>query len=95
MNNHYETMVTVREFIRQPFTLLGGYPRVLFMSDGECLCRQCAKDNYRLISEATRDRDCSGWCAELVDVYWEGPVMNCAHCGADIESAYGDPAEQD
>lgn len=27
------------------------------------------------------------------DIYWEGPTIQCEHCNADIESAYGDPSE--
>jgi hypothetical protein len=91
MKARNEMMVAVRDYIRFPYSI-GGYPKVLVMSDGECMCAECAKDNYRLISEATRTfGDWSGWAAAGVEIYWEGPALNCANCSKDIESAYGDP----
>jgi hypothetical protein len=87
-----ETLVQVREFIRQPHTFPGCYPKVLLTADGKCLCAVCAKENYRLISEATRSGDLrSGWCAAAVDLHLEGAALSCAHCNEPIESAYGDP----
>ena len=87
-----ETMQAVKEFIRQPNAFPGGYPKALFMTDGECLCAKCAKENYRLISTALRTDDkWSGWHPFGVDIYWEGAPIICAHCGGQIESAYGEP----
>jgi hypothetical protein len=87
-----ETMLKVRQFIRQPVAWPGGYPVILLMGDGECLCADCAKENYRLISQATRagDRQ-SGWNAADTDIYWEGAPLYCAHCNKQTESAYGEP----
>lgn len=86
-----EKLVQVREFIRQPYAWPGGYPQYLVMSDGECLCQTCAKENYRLISGATRDNLRDGWQAEGVDINWESDSLYCAHCNKQIESAYGEP----
>lgn len=89
------TMANVREFIRAPYAQ-GGYPKVLVMSDGEFMCVECAKDNYRLVSEATRNGErYTGWAAAGIDVYWEGPIAFCCNCGKDIVSAYGDPEDSD
>lgn len=79
----------VREFARTPYAWPGGYPKILVMSDGECLCASCARKEYRLISLATRDGLRSGWEAEGVDIHWEGEPLTCANCNAEIESAYG------
>lgn len=67
----------------------GGYPIVWYASldgrttDADPLCAECATN--------AKDR------GELVtgcDVYWEGPSEFCAHCGAEIPSAYGDPDKE-
>lgn len=90
-----ETMQDVKEFIRAPFAFPGGYPKVLIMADGETLCATCAKSEYRLISDSTRHASRDGWQAFGVDLHMEGAPLTCAHCGAEIESAYGDPEADD
>jgi hypothetical protein len=90
-----QVMQSVREFIREPYAFPGGYPKVLIMSDSECLCAKCAKANYRLISKATRHNDRRDeWHAEGVDLHLEGPPAFCAHCNAETESAYGEPESE-
>jgi hypothetical protein len=64
---------------------------LLIMSDGECLCADCTKVNYRLISKATRDNARDGWQALQVVIHWEGDPEHCANCNAQIDSAYGNP----
>ena len=86
-----EVVQAVKEFIRNPVAWPGGYPVVLYMADGECLCSQCAKENYRLISKATRDSLRDGWKAAGTEIYWEGAPLVCANCNKEIESAYGEP----
>ncbi len=87
-----DTLREVRQFCREPFAFPGGYPRLLVMSDGECLCHICARGNYRLISAATRHpRSDRGWEVAAVDIHWEGAPESCTHCGAQIDSAYGEP----
>lgn len=81
----------VREAVRHPYAWPGGYPIYVYMTDGEMLCRDCVRSNYREISHATRHKERSGWAAAGVDVYWEGPNMFCAQCNKELESAYGDP----
>jgi hypothetical protein len=84
-----QTLEQVKQAIRQPYAWPGGYPVYTVMSDGELICPQCARANYRLIAEATRDNDRSDWEAVDVIVLWEGPAQ-CAHCCKELESAYGD-----
>jgi hypothetical protein len=77
----------------------GGYPVFYLTADGAMLCPDCA--NGENGSEA---RTCDGpddspwdrqWKIVAGDVYWEGPDEPCAHCGAAIASAYGDPDADD
>lgn len=89
-----ELLVQVREFIRQPVTFPGCYPKVLIMADSECLCAKCAKEHYRLISQATRANDRrDSWCAAGVDLHLEGQPLVCSHCNETTDSAYGEPEE--
>ena len=83
----------LQSFIRSGgYAWPGGYQCHLVMDDGEVLCVKCAHENYRLIRQAEKAyRD--SWKPLGVEVYWEGPAEQCAHCGADIPSAYGDPSE--
>jgi len=83
----------VREFARRPYAWLGGYPKILIMNDGECLCAKCARTEYRLISDATRHQLRDGWQAAALMIHWEGAPIICAHCNAEIESAYGECEE--
>lgn len=89
-----EIVQKVKEYIRNPVAWPGGYPVVLYMADGECLCSKCAKENYRLISQSTRDNARDGWQAYAVDLHMEGEPLVCAHCSTEIESAYGIPGDE-
>ncbi len=87
------TVEQVKSFIRHPYVWPGGYPLILVMNDGECLCVDCARSSFRAIVDSTKHGTRDGWAAAGVQVYWEGPVIYCANCNASIESAYGDPQE--
>ena len=93
MSKRNEVLVQVRDFARTPFAFPGGYPKVLIMADSDCLCSKCAKDNYRLISDSTRNNNRDGWGEHGFDIHWEGEPLVCANCNAEIESAYGIPEE--
>lgn len=86
-----EVVQAVKHFIRHPYAWPGGYPVVLIMADGECLCDKCAKENFRLISKSTRDKLRDGWQAAGTQIHWEGAPLACANCNKEIESAYGEP----
>ena len=64
----------------------GGYPLVYVMDDGEVLGAECMNDPSNPVHFGG-DRD--GWRVEGVGVLYEGPAVQCAHCGRTIESAYG------
>ena len=61
----------------------GGYPIIYVTKCGEVLCAECA--------EGARDNPDECDPVEGRDCYYEGPTETCANCGAEIESAYGDP----
>ena len=71
----------------------GGYPIIYITDDGATLCPACANGkNGSLASENANEVHgyrC-GWQIEGYDVFYEGPPEICAHCGIEIESAYGD-----
>lgn len=89
-----EQIAELKDFIRQPYAWPGGYPKMLILGDCETVCPSCAKENYRLISEATRLGGLKEWAVFGVGVHWEGEAIECAHCGALTESAYGVPEEE-
>jgi len=82
----------VKDAIRNPFAWPGGYPIYIVMADGELMCPDCARANYRLIVADTA-RHCRGsWQATGSMILWEG-TETCCHCGKVLESAYGDREE--
>jgi len=66
------------------FAWPGGYPLYYLDAEDAVLCRECASraNEYSVDTVAG-------------DVYWEGPPMSCGHCGKEIESAYGDPEDDE
>jgi hypothetical protein len=64
----------------------GGYPLAYWTKDGDCLCAVCATDSLIANEFTGQSEDPAVW----VEPYHEGPTMHC-NCGAEIESAYGDP----
>lgn len=75
---------------------LGGYPLRYMMQDGGDLCGACVNgengsevgSDDAVYEDGTVDPQ---WTVVSVGPYYEGPVVQCDHCNADIASAYGDP----
>ena len=84
-----------KAFIRSNgFAWPGGYPCALVMADGGCVDAQSARENFRLILQALRQRGTDlQWEPAQVIIHWEGAPRICAHSGRHIESAYGDNLE--
>jgi hypothetical protein len=81
--------VTLQEAKENPCAWPGGYPIYAILDDGEMLCHDC------LLSQPVHEGgEADGWRFEGAEVYWEGPNVQCAHCNAELESAYGDPSIQ-
>ena len=81
----------LKSVARHPFAWPGGYARRLVLDDGATLCRECVKTEYRSLYRSTRDGDKDGWSVAGEYIFWEGVAEQCVHCGATIESEYGDP----
>lgn len=86
-----ERIRQVKEYIRAPYAWPGGYTKILVMHDGEVLCSDCARADFRLIVSSTRTGARDGWQAEGVTLHQEGPALYCANCNKYIPSDYGDP----
>lgn len=67
----------------------GGYPIVYVMADGETICADCANGGSGSI--AAVDHEEKEWRIIGCNVHWEGEPETCAHCGKQVESAYGEP----
>ena len=80
----------VKQAIRQPYAWPGAYPVYVVMADGELLCPECAKHNFRQIVSATNARYNNGWKAAGAGVNWEGVGDQCCNCNKPLPSAYGE-----
>lgn len=73
----------------------GGYPIFYITADMGILCPDCVSNNIELIRDAdTQCPDDDQWRVIAVEIYEEGPSLYCDNCNAEIESAYGDPDEE-
>lgn len=59
------------------FTPFHGIPLVYVTSEDESLCVKCAHVKFKSLVG--------------FELHYEGKPIECDHCGAMIESAYGDP----
>mgnify|MGYP003575380610 CR=1 FL=1 len=73
------------------FAWPGGYPLIYVTNDGGVLCPACANGENGAKPTYEDDSPHSGWQVDAADVHYEGAPEICNHCGAEIESAYGDP----
>lgn len=80
-----------KDAIRNPYAFPGGYPKYLILDDGAALCMSCARTEWPQVCDSLRRNVADGWRADAVDINWEDPDMQCAHCSDLIESAYGEP----
>ena len=71
------------------YTLMGGYPLAYVDSNNCVLCAKCA-DEALNDPEETEDRKPLMWFIHL-----EGADVQCENCFVEIESAYGDPEEEE
>jgi uncharacterized protein (DUF58 family) len=85
ITNTHQLRATLRAGAR---TDLGVYPLYLLAADGEALCFDCVRKNYREVSAAVREHDESGWHVIGCEVNYEDDIA-CAHCYRDITPAYG------
>jgi hypothetical protein len=73
----------------------GGYPLVYLCEDNGSLCPDCANGKNGAETLGIDARDDKDWNVVSFYVHYEGPPVICDHCNAEVESAYGDPEEQE
>lgn len=79
----------VKEFIRRPFTELGGYPLFAIADDGGALCAKCCRAEWHNICDSMRSGTADGWRVDAVTINYESDIQ-CEHCHDDIDAAYLD-----
>ena len=82
--------IELRKAIRAKYAWPGGYPMALLMDDGAAVCMDCARKEYKQIAHSNRHNIRDGWKPEAAFINWEDQDCYCAHCNAQIESAYGE-----
>jgi len=65
----------------------GGHPLYYLDKDNSVLCAKCA-------NESDSEEEVPNFRPVSYAIHWEGEPMFCDGCGAEIESAYGDPYEE-
>ena len=78
----------LKRIIREPYVFPGGYPTYLITTDSACICKDCARKEFKTLMRSTLQRAGDGWQVDAIDVNYESELY-CDHCSADIESAYG------
>jgi hypothetical protein len=74
-----------------PYAWPGGYPTFFLTAEGDPLCHQCVRDNFKLVLEETRHPSpLDGWRTIGHEINYEDAALHCAHCGEQIEAAYGE-----
>lgn len=84
----------LKHYVRQPYAWPGGYEIVFVTDDGEILCHDCVRSNWRGVLDSTKHDINDGWrivrmiaeavsadCAREVD---ESLVSYCAHCNKEF-----------
>lgn len=88
-----KTIEKARQAARETYAWPGGYRLWLLMADGEAICPECARKEWRQVARATKAKPSEWpdkqWRVEDVFINWEGPSQACAHCGTYHESEYG------
>lgn len=81
------------------FGMPGRYPMIYLTADGGILCPDCAngKNGSRAADKDIDPErgDDDQWRIVAQDIFWEGRPTTCDHCEKEIESAYGDPEQED
>ena len=86
---HIKTTAQLRAILRAgPYAWPGGYPMFFVTNDGDSLCFECVRAEYRSVSYSIRHKVNDGWRVVACCVNWEDNDMICDHCGERIESAY-------
>jgi len=71
------------------FAWPGGYPILYLDKENSVLCAKCANTLDTVEEDWSDDKPTAYF------IYWEGPAEICEECNCDIESAYGNPDEEE
>lgn len=72
-----------------PYAWPGGYNTYYVAADGEPLCHDCVKNNFkRVIYETYRPRQGDMFRVVGQEINYEDDNLYCAHCEKPIEPAY-------
>ena len=77
------------------FAWPGGYPFYYVAEDGGVFCPNCVNGKNGSECIVVDDGCQSGWLVIGVDVHYEGEALRCCHCEKEIESAYGNPDDNE
>lgn len=82
-------MASARIVRRDRYAWPGGYALFVVFSDGGCACANCVCDNWHEISDATRNRDSSGWqVVGFSGLHETDETVFCDQCGIEIGEAH-------
>lgn len=74
----------IKNAIREKYCFPGGYELVIVLSDGEILCMDCAKKNYKELAYAMQKIDTTGgWLPSAIGIIGhtiEAEDIQCVHC---------------
>ena len=86
---------TLKQAIRAGYAWPGGYRFTVYMEDGESMCLDCARKEFKQIARDTYAGKPyhTGWGFMAVDIHFEGPANYCCNCNCEMPSEYGDPEE--
>lgn len=82
----YSVWPSVATYKLTSYSSYGGYPLYYVTADNCVLCADCA-------TKQVTTRGCDWPRVIDVDTHMEGSALSCDNCSAEIESAYGDPDE--
>ena len=85
-----DAIAAAKDCIRNPFAWPGGYPKYIFLEDGELICNKCARAEWRNMLWSTKHDLRDGWGIAGASIVWESEHGEyCSHCGTQLETAYG------
>jgi hypothetical protein len=77
----------IKSAIRNKFAWPGGYALFGICSDGEMLCSNCMRENFRQILWSVKNNSRDGWRVDCITSSGEVELDGdrCAHCGRELE----------
>lgn len=89
-----KTVAQLKASLRVPYAWPGGYEIALLLTDGELLCNDCAKREFRSLVWDIKNKCNTGWRPDgavcMVDIDGSSP---CCHCNREL-SPYVDEATE-